>query len=223
METPKVYQAIANVTAALSKDGIAKSRKNASQGYSFRGIDDIYNSLAPELAKHKLCMLPIVLERTCEEKTSAKGTVLFYVNVKMAFDLVSAEDGSKHQIISLGEAMDTGDKATNKAQSAAYKYAALMAFCIPTEGDNDTENQTHEVKSKQVEPKKTNISMGDLQMKATDLVRVIELCENLEELDHQLKKHESLINLIGSTLPPAWGTRLMARTVEQRNALTPRV
>jgi hypothetical protein len=28
--------------------------------------------------------------------------------------------------------------------SAAYKYAAMQAFAIPTEGDNDTENQNIE-------------------------------------------------------------------------------
>jgi hypothetical protein len=41
--------------------------------------------------------------------------------------------------------MDSGDKATNKAMSAAYKYAALQTFCIPTEGDNDADAVTHVV------------------------------------------------------------------------------
>ena len=47
----------------------------------------------------------------------------------------------------MGEAMDTGDKATNKAMSAAMKYALLQTFCIPTEeGGKDTEENSHEVK-----------------------------------------------------------------------------
>jgi hypothetical protein len=41
--------------------------------------------------------------------------------------------------------MDSGDKATNKAMSAAFKYACLQAFCIPTEGDNDADATTHVV------------------------------------------------------------------------------
>ena len=48
-------------------------------------------------------------------------------------------------VTTYGEAMDSGDKATNKAMSAAYKYAAMQAFCIPTEGDNDADATTHEV------------------------------------------------------------------------------
>lgn len=151
----KVYEAIAAITLALSKEGIAKGRKNSQQNYSFRGIDDIYNALAPELAKNKLCVLPRVLERSCEERATKSGGTLFYVNVRVAFDCVSAEDGSKHEIVTMGEAMDSGDKATNKAMSAAYKYAALMAFCIPTEGDNDTENLTHEVVTKPKTTEKT--------------------------------------------------------------------
>ena len=70
------------------------------------------------------------------------------MTVEAEFDLVAAEDGSKHTIRTFGEAMDSGDKATNKAMSAAYKYAAMQAFSIPTEGDNDTENHTHEVMPK---------------------------------------------------------------------------
>jgi len=45
----------------------------------------------------------------------------------------------------IGEAMDSGDKSSNKAMSAAYKYACFQAFCIPTEGDNDADNTTHDI------------------------------------------------------------------------------
>ncbi len=148
----KVYLAIAEVSAKLAQQGISKDRKNDQQGYKFRGIDDVYNALAPLLSSHKLCILPTVLERDCVERTTAKGTVLFYVTVKVRFDIVSAEDGSKHEITTFGEAMDSGDKATNKAMSAAYKYAAMQAFCIPTEGDNDADATTHaEVQPKTIQ------------------------------------------------------------------------
>jgi D-mannonate dehydratase len=48
--------------------------------------------------------------------------------------------------------MDSGDKASNKAMSAAYKYAAFQAFCIPTEGDNDADSTTHEVAVAAIDP-----------------------------------------------------------------------
>ena len=141
----KVYQAINAVQAALAQEGISKDRNNQQQGYKFRGIDDVYNALAPLLARHGLCILPRCTERVCTERTNAKGTALFYVTVRAEFDFIASEDGSKHTVATYGEAMDSGDKATNKAMSAAYKYAAMQAFSIPTEGDNDADARTHEV------------------------------------------------------------------------------
>lgn len=146
MTTPKVYAAINAVQADLSKVGITKDRRNQQgSGYMFRGIDDVYNTIAPLLSMHKLCILPRVLNRVIAERQSQKGGALFYVTVEAEFDFVSAEDGSKHTVKTFGEAMDSGDKATNKAMSAAYKYAAFQAFSIPTESDNDADAHTYEV------------------------------------------------------------------------------
>ncbi len=140
-----VYKAIAAVQAQMAKEGISKGRKNLQQGYQFRGIDDLYNALAPVLSANGLVILPRMVARESVERTSAKGGALFYVTVEAEFDFVAAEDGSKHTVRTFGEAMDSADKATNKAMSAAYKYAAMQAFCIPTEGDNDADSTTHEV------------------------------------------------------------------------------
>lgn len=143
-----VYKAINAVQADLAKTGIGKDSTNTYDNYKFRGIDAVYNALSPLLAKHGLCVLPRVLSRTVEERQSNKGGALFYVTVDVEFDFVSAVDGSKHVVKTFGEAMDRGDKATNKAMSAAYKYAAFQAFAIPTEGDNDADASTHEVAAK---------------------------------------------------------------------------
>jgi hypothetical protein len=148
---PHVYEAICGVTAALAKEGVGKDRKNPQQGYQFRGVEDVQNALAPVLAANHLCMLPSILERSCTERTTQKGGTLFYVVLRVRFDLVSAIDGSSHSVITEGEAMDSGDKATNKAMSAAFKYASVLSFCIPTEGADDADAHTPEP-SKPVPP-----------------------------------------------------------------------
>ena len=147
---PKVYGAIIQVMKAIGSAGISKERKNEQQGYKFRGIDDVYNALNGILAEANLCILPRVLKRDVTERATQKGGVLFYVVLDMEFDFISAEDGSKHVVAVVGEAMDSADKATNKAMSAGYKYACMEAFCIPTEGDNDADRTTHEVAAKPV-------------------------------------------------------------------------
>lgn len=144
--TPHVYQAIAEVQGELAKTGIAKNRKNQQgSGYMFRGIDDVYAALSPLLSAHKLVVVPRVLTREVIDRQSKNGGALFYVTVHAEFDFISAIDGTTHTAATFGEAMDSGDKATNKAMSAAYKYAAFMTFAIPTEGDNDADATTHEV------------------------------------------------------------------------------
>jgi len=126
-------------------EGIAKDSQNVQQGYNFRGIDAVYNALSPILALHKLCILPRMLKREVVERESSNNRALFYVVVEAEFDFVAAEDASMHTVKTFGEAMDSGDKATNKAMSAAYKYAAMQAFAIPTQGDNDADATTHDV------------------------------------------------------------------------------
>lgn len=143
--TPKIYAAIARVMAAIGKTGIAKDRNNQGQGFKFRGIDDVYNALSPLLASNGVCILPRVLRRSVTEKTTKSGGALFYVVLDVEFDFVCSEDGSKHTVAVVGEAMDSGDKASNKAMSAAYKYACMQTFCIPTEGDNDADGTNHEL------------------------------------------------------------------------------
>lgn len=144
----KVYSAIASVMSDLSKIGIGKAKKNAQQGFMYRGVDDVMNALAPMLSKYGLVILPRVLKHDMIERQSKSGGALFYVTVDMEFDFVAAEDDSKHVVGPiLGEAMDSGDKASNKAMSIAYKYACFQAFCIPTEAA-DPDADIHDVQPK---------------------------------------------------------------------------
>lgn len=158
---PHVLQAINAVMAEIAREGISKDRKNEQQNYKFRGIDDVYNALAPILARNHLVITPKCLSRTKEVVTTAKGGTLFYVTVDMEFELASAIDGSTKVAQMFGEAMDSGDKATNKAMSAAYKYMAMQEFCIPTEGDNDADSTTHQLgRQPSLEEKALNLLRG---------------------------------------------------------------
>ena len=148
MQGNHVYEAIASITAALSKTGIAKGRKTQQGGgasFAFRGIDDVLNALSPLLAEHKLCIFPRITNRATVERQTKSGGALFYTTVDAEFDFVSAVDGSKHTAATIGEAMDSGDKSTNKAMSIAYKYAVFLTFCVPIEGTPDADSEVHEV------------------------------------------------------------------------------
>ena len=192
-----VYECIALVSEDLSKDGISKSRNNEQQHYKFRGIDDVYNALAPILAKHKLVVIPRILSRAVTERATQKGGVLFYVVVEAEFDFVSAWDGSKVTVRTYGEAMDSGDKATNKAMSAAYKYAAFQTFCIPTEGDNDADKTTHVIAA--TKPDGYDNWVLDQEMVADNGIAALQAAFKASKAEHRIyrtmhdnDRHEAL-------------------------------
>lgn len=123
---------------------IAKSRRNTQQGYSFRGIDETYLALQDVLARHGVFTAPEVIDDRTEDRTTAKGSALIYRVLKLRYRFY-AHDGSFFDTVVIGEGMDSGDKASNKAMSVAHKYALLQVFAIPTEELKDPENDSHEV------------------------------------------------------------------------------
>ena len=138
---PDVLRAILAVATAIGESGIAKGRRNQQQGYNFRGIDDIYNALIRSIRG-------LAFHLAAHARAHARGAhgegggALFYVTVTAEFDFTASADGSFRTVRTYGEAMDAADKATNKAMSAAYKYAVMQTFAIPTEGDNDADAAT---------------------------------------------------------------------------------
>jgi hypothetical protein len=182
----EVLKAINAVQAALvMQGGISKNRKNQAQGYSFRGIDDMYNELSPMLAKEGLVILPSYSDRQVVEREGRNGGALFYTTLRGDFTFRSAKDGSEVKVSTFGEAMDSGDKATNKAMSAALKYALMQTFTIPTESDNDSENHTHEVKHAAMRP---GDGVGKIRPAAGMLEKQsIDMQNHLRDLAHRVE------------------------------------
>ena len=138
-----IYAAMAAVMADMN--AIGKDKK-CQQGASFnyRGIDDVYNAINPLLGKHKIFVLPRAEERTTESRTTRNGANMEIVTVRMRYTFAH-EDGSSVECCTIGEAMDSGDKATNKAMAIAHKYAILQTFCIPTEDMPDPDAEAHQL------------------------------------------------------------------------------
>jgi len=116
---------------------VGKNQKNTAQGFKFRGIDDMINALHPALVAHGVFMAPRCVSEQHELKEVTRGSgkagVDKHVTIMMEYDFF-AEDGSKVTVGPIpAEGLDSGDKATNKALSAALKYALIQTFSVPTE------------------------------------------------------------------------------------------
>lgn len=173
----KIYCAINGIMAEIG--AIGKGQKNQQQGFMYRGIDDVMNALQPALVKHKVFIVPEVISEERSEKVSVKDyqgqkkeSILFYTRLSVSYKFF-AEDGSFIEAKVIGEAMDSGDKATNKALSIAYKYACFQVFCIPTEEMLDPDGETHEVvkknnvsKPKQSQKNETKSQKSEAEMAA---------------------------------------------------------
>ena len=142
-ESGMIYEAITGIMSEIG--AIGKNKTNTSQNFKYRGIDDVMNALQPMLVKYGVFVVPEILEQTREERTSRNGAALIYSICKIMFSFF-AKDGSHVSAITIGEGMDSGDKATNKAMAIAFKYACFQVFCIPTEEMKDPDSESHELK-----------------------------------------------------------------------------
>lgn len=191
MSVPRVYAAITAVIGELSTSGIGKRHVNARDRYDYRSVDDLYERLSPLLAKHRLCVLPRILKRSMKERVDEHGGAVISVTVRAAFDIVSAEDGSRHVIESFGEALDASDKATAKAMTAAYKYALFQAFCIPSAEAPDADADSVRLKGEPiVEP-----VQGWTQW-AHELLEVIASCQAISGLEALQTSHRDMLRAL---------------------------
>lgn len=130
-----IFRAMAKIAAEIGAIGKDKKCQQGAS-FSYRGIDDVYNALNPIMARNGVFVLPIAHERTSENRTTRNGAAMEIVTMRMEYRFCH-EDGSSVTCQTVGEAMDSGDKATNKAMAIAHKYAILQTFCIPTEDMED--------------------------------------------------------------------------------------
>ena len=157
------------ISATMADLGaIGKNTRNAQQGFMYRGIDAVMNALQPAMLKNGIFVVPEVLEQTREERQTSKGATLIYSILRVKFTFF-ADDGSNVSAVVIGEGMDSGDKASNKAMSVAFKYACFQVFCIPTEEMKDPDAECHEVTAKQVgqqelDKYKQKVSQADIKV-----------------------------------------------------------
>ena len=138
----KIYKAISNCMKEIG--AVGKNQRNDQQKFMYRGIDAVMNAINPALVKNGIFVVPQILEQIREDRQTRNGGTLIYSICKVKYTFF-ADDGSNISAIVIGEGMDSGDKATNKAMSIAFKYACFQVFCIPTEEMIDPDAECHEV------------------------------------------------------------------------------
>jgi hypothetical protein len=164
-----------------------------------------------------------VVERIVTERRDDGDHLLSHVAVRMAFTLVSADDGSSHSVEAYGEALDPSDKATAKALSAAYKSALVQTFCIPVLGGEDPDRSSPRCTAR------THVAepVQGWEQWARDIEDVVAACESEQAIGLVQERHRLLLKSLSREQPALYrelGEAFTARreALEQRAAARPR-
>ena len=112
---------------------VRKGEKNAAQGFNFRGIDSVVNAVAPALKKNGVLVVPVLQTvEYAQVEVGKNRTPMLQCRVIVQY-VFAAEDGTTLAATVAAEALDSGDKATAKAMSVAFRTALLQALCLPTD------------------------------------------------------------------------------------------
>ena len=137
---PAIYGQLAQVMADCTH--VAKRDRNEHQRFLFRGIDAVVNAVGPILREHKVIVLPQVRDVTYEQVATSGGKASTACRVLVDYVFVSGVDGSTLTATVAAESWDTGDKATPKAMSVAFRTALLQALALPTD-EPDPDSHTY--------------------------------------------------------------------------------
>ena len=135
---PTIYELMSLVMRDVRNVG--KDGFNDHHKYAFRGVDDFIGALAQPLRDHGVFMLTEILDYQVSVRGNKNAT-----HMRVAFHF-QGPAGDRVTATTLGEASDTADKASNKAMSAALKYALMQTFMIPVDaGSLDDGDRDHPV------------------------------------------------------------------------------
>lgn len=185
-----IHEAILNIMRDIG--AVGKDKKNVQQGFQFRGVDDAMNATHELFAKHGVFVVPQVIDRVREERTTKSGGAMFSTVCRVKYTFYAA-DGSSIEAIIDGEGMDTADKSTSKAQAIAFKYALFQVLDIPTEIMPDPDAETPEPSktagyqpTKAIETSPPNVTTSaqpakDVVITKAQLMELVKECTNADK------------------------------------------
>ena len=175
-ELPTIFQAFANAKRAVGPVG--KTGHNSQQHYDFRGIDAVVNEAAPHLDEQGVINVPTLLGiEYATVEVGQKRTQMAHVKVKVRYTFYGPRGDSFTAEVP-GESMDSGDKATAKAMTVAWRIALIQVLNLPT-GDPDPDESSYE----RSEPDVDDGEWGEFRVK----IDAIGSLDDARALDKELR------------------------------------
>ena len=187
-EAGRIYTLLPKVAQAIGH--IAKTRKNQQQGFNFRGIDEVLNAIHGPLCEFGVFPTVEVFDVKRDVVQTKAGATMNVVTLMMRVTFY-ADDGSHVTTTTAGEAMDMADKGTNKAESAAFKYAMFQTFSIPLDEQDADEVTPEPAQRKHETPAKT---AEEVFQEALAGYAAAKYPTDLTVCDEQVMRHKSVLS-----------------------------
>jgi len=140
-EPPSIQQLLVRVMHDVG--AVRKEERNEHQKFLFRGIDTVVKAVYPALIEHGVVVMPTVIASDYNNvEVGTKRTQMGHARLTVRYTFHGPAGDTLDATVS-AEAMDSGDKATAKAMSVAFRTALLQALCLPTD-DPDPDSQSYE-------------------------------------------------------------------------------
>ncbi|MCX5197185.1 ERF family protein [Streptomyces sp. NBC_00249] len=189
---------------------IAKGEQYNGGGtrFNFRGVDTVVNTFGPVTLKHGINVLPIHVEASYRDTTTSKGSKMHECTATVTWQIIGPK-GDHFTLQTQGEALDSADKATAKAQSVALRVLLLTSGLTPThdkdpdasyvERGNDAPARSAESYRDEILDKKTSQSrlqqigyeLSNLRMLGQNVVNEVGEQETLDALGRRIYTERS--------------------------------
>ncbi|MEU8886691.1 ERF family protein [Streptomyces sp. NPDC048442] len=184
---------------------IAKGEQYNGGGtrFNFRGVDTVVNTFGPVTLKHGINVIPQQVNAEYRDTTTSKGNKMRECTVRVTW-LIIGPKGDTITAQSQGEALDSADKGTAKAQSVALRVLLLSSGLTPThdkdpdashvERGNDAPARTpdsyrDEILAKGTSPgrlQQIGYELGNLRMLGRTVVNETGEQESLDDLGRRI-------------------------------------
>ena len=132
--------AIALLSVLKSDLYVQKAGMNREQNYRYAAETDFLEAVRPKLAAAGVVMTPSYEVIETHEGATKAGTPNVRITLAGTFTFTHAETGDTLNVVTIGQGVDTQDKAAYKAMTGALKYALRQTFLIETGDDPEKDS-----------------------------------------------------------------------------------
>lgn len=145
----QLYAKLVSLMESIQKiEKTGEMMRDGKIQYNYLKGSDLLAAVHPEMVRLKLLMMGEILEHKEWERPGKSGGSTNFVSIKKRFRWIDAETGAEAIFDGLGQGMDSGDKAPQKAAYAALKYALRDNLLIADDTDDGDKGEEAESKKR---------------------------------------------------------------------------